>query len=114
MPSPKVNPKRLLWSAPKETQGGDSIDESTLSYEVGTVADDGETSPLMVVPGQLLEDDSTYEAPISDLKLDDGEHTLALRSFFTERPEFKSTWSNTVTVTITDEVPKPPRAFTAA
>lgn len=108
----KVNPKTLIWTAPSETAGGDPIAEDReLEYEVGSVDEsNGSIEPIMVVASQLRDADQ-YEAPISDLQFDNGEYSLVLRTFYKDKPNLKSKWSNAVEFRINDEVPKRPLDF---
>lgn len=93
----KLNPTTLSWKAPTTNLDGTPIDYE-LEYEVG--ADDGKAYvPLMTIPGQLRQNEN-YEAPISDLLLDYGEHTIALRSFDKSMPDRMSEWSEPVTFTL--------------
>ena len=104
----KLNPEKLIWTKPTKTVAGDAIPEDrVLEYEVGTVDAGEDPQALMVVPGQLRSGEE-YEAPIGDLGLEDGEHTLVLRSFYKEDPELKSQWSEAVTFRVDGSVPKPP------
>ena len=104
-----VNPKQLVWQEPQNTQAGEPIPETrSLEYEVGIVEQAGEDpEPLMVVAAQLREG-TEYQAPIADLGLEDGEHIIALRSFYKEEPALKSKWSDTVTFEINGSVPAAP------
>ena len=93
----KLNPTTLSWKAPTTNVDGTPIDYE-LEYEVGIASEnaEGDYAPLVTIPGQLREED-TYEAPISDLLLDYGEHTIALRSFDKFIPDRMSEWSEPVT-----------------
>ncbi|WP_417500771.1 hypothetical protein [Marinobacter sp.] len=93
----KVNPTTLSWQAPTTNVDGSLIDYE-LEYEVGIAGDstEGDYAPLATIPGQLRERE-TYVAPIADLPLDHGEHTIALRSFDKAQPDRMSEWSEPVT-----------------
>lgn len=93
----KTNPTTLSWKAPTTNVDGTPIDYE-LEYEVGITSEnaEGDYAPLMSIPGQLREGED-YEAPISDLLLDYGEHTIALRSFEKAVPDRVSEWSEPVT-----------------
>lgn len=93
----KLNPTTITWQAPTTNVDGSPIDYE-LEYEVGITSEnaEGDYAPLVTIPGQLREGE-TYEAPISDLLLDYGEHTIALRSFDKVIPERMSEWSEPVT-----------------
>ncbi|MGK0524549.1 MAG: hypothetical protein ACI92N_002188 [Pseudomonadales bacterium] len=92
----KINPTTLSWEAPSTDAAGEAIDYE-LEYEVGITSERTEDyfAPLVTIPGQLREG-KTYEAPISDLLLDYGTHTIALRSFAKEMPDLMSEWSEPV------------------
>ena len=103
----KLNPEFLIWDEPQNTVSGDPIpDDRSLEYEVGIIGD-GNPEPLMVIPGQLREG-TQYEAPISKLDLGDGAHEIALRSFYKDAPDMKSTWSESVSFRIDGSVPESP------
>lgn len=93
----KLNPTTLSWNAPTTNVDGTPIDYE-LEYEVGLAPEGavGDYQPLVTIPGQLREDE-TYEAPISDLPLEYGEHTIAMRSFEKAMPTRVSAWSEPVT-----------------
>lgn len=99
-----INPKTLSWTAPTTNVDGSPI-TGTLEYEVGVKA--GTTfEPTAVIPGQL-QPDERYQAPIGELALPKGDHTIALRTFTKEQPGVKSDWSESVTFSIAG-VPMPP------
>ena len=104
-----LNPSKIVWQEPQQTAAGDPIPgDRSLEYEVGIAQDpEGEPEPLMVVAAQLREG-TEYEAPIADLALGDGEHSIALRSFYKTEPALKSEWSDTVTFEINGSVPAAP------
>lgn len=103
----KLNPTTLSWQAPTTNVDGTPIDYE-LEYEVGIASEntEGDYAPLATIPGQLRENE-TYEAPISDLPLEYGEHTIALRSFEKAMPERVSQWSEPVTFML-ETVPSAP------
>lgn len=92
----KLNPKTISWEAPTTNTDGTPI-EYQLEYEVGLADEsaEGGYALLMTIPGQLREG-KTYEAPISDLTLEPGRHTIALRSFAKQDPARVSQWSEPV------------------
>lgn len=96
----KINPKTMSWEAPTTSVDGTPIDYE-LEYEVGLATGKqlGDYQPVATIPGQLREG-KTYEAPISDLALEYGEHTIALRSFKKANPELISEWSDSVTFSL--------------
>jgi hypothetical protein len=101
----KVNPKVIAWSAPTTNTDGTQI-AYALEYEVGQVLVGG-IVPIMVVASQLQEG-GQYNAPIADIALDFGEHTLVLRTFAKEDQERKSEWSVGVTFALSAQIPNPP------
>jgi hypothetical protein len=106
----KVNPKTISWSAPTTNTDGTEI-AYALEYEVGRVSDAG-IDPIMVVASQLQEG-GQYNAPITDISLDYGEHTLVLRTFAKDDPERKSDWSESVTFALSAEIPNAPLDLSA-
>ncbi|MFP3979147.1 hypothetical protein [Marinobacter sp. KMM 10035] len=96
----KINPTTLSWTAPTTNVDGSPIDYE-LEYEVGIEPKDVEAEvgyykPIATIPGQLRANER-YEAPISELPLEYGENTIALRSFKKAVPELVSQWSDPVT-----------------
>lgn len=92
----KLNPTTMSWNAPTTNIDGTPIDYE-LEYEVGLhTGEQGGYEPLLTIPGQLREGE-TYEAPISDLMLEHGENTIAIRSFAKQDPDRISEWSEPVT-----------------
>ena len=77
-----------------------------MEYEVG-LQESGVFTPLMTIPGQL-QDGGRYTAPIADLALDYGEHSIALRTFAKEDPARKSAWSESVEFVLSAEIPSAP------
>jgi hypothetical protein len=106
----KVNPKVIAWSAPTTNTDGTQI-AYALEYEVGQVLVGG-IVPIMVVASQLQEG-GKYNAPITDISLDYGEHTLVLRTFAKDDPERKSDWSASVTFALSAEIPSAPLDLSA-
>lgn len=100
-----VNPTRLKWKAPTEDEAGNPIDYE-LDYEVG-IEDNGVFVPVMVVVGSLRPDD-WYEAPLSQLALDDGVYTLAMRALRRDAEGVMSDWSVPVVFEVEFDRPKPP------
>lgn len=106
----KLNPTTMSWEAPITNVDGTPIDYM-LEYEVGLAGENapGDYDPIATIPGQLRNGE-TYEAPISDLELTEGEHTIALRTFAKDTPERISEWSDPVSFMIMP-APKPPLAL---
>ena len=102
----KINPETLSWEAPAKNVDGTPI-QYELNYEVG-ISKNGEYKPLVVIAAQLTENDGEYEAPITQLNLEKGEHTIALRSFAKDNPDRKSQWSGPVSFVLSDEIPQSP------
>ncbi|GGE75794.1 hypothetical protein GCM10011533_30170 [Streptosporangium jomthongense] len=101
----KVNPETMSWTAPTTNVDGTEITYA-LEYEVG-LDQKGIFSPIVTIPGQL-QPDNRYTAPIADLPLEYGEHTIALRSFAKEAPDRVSEWSEPVTFVLSAEIPRAP------
>jgi hypothetical protein len=107
----KINPTKLGWSAPKTNEDGTEITYS-LEYEVGKLVAPDTIEPIMVVASQLQEG-GRYEAPLSDVALGYGEHTLMLRTFAKDDPKRKSKWSVGVTFALSAEIPNAPLDLSA-
>ena len=105
---PTINPQNFRWRAPTQNVDGTPI-TSPLDYELGQLVG-GEMQPMVVIIGEL-QPDGLYEAPVSDMSFEEGEHTVALRAINVDRPESVSDWSNQVTFIISDEVPEAPLDF---
>lgn len=101
----KINPKRILWTAPTQNQDGTPIDYA-LEYELG-VEIDGVVTPKLVIPAQL-NGEGSYEAPIADMGFEFGQHNIALRTFAKDDPARKSVWSASVNFTLSRRIPNPP------
>lgn len=107
----ETNPEKFVWEAPTKNKDGTPI-KYELEYELGLVGDDAKIRSLMVVPGQLRENDGRYEAPIADAGLDYGVHKAVIRSFNKATPDKVSQWSEPVEFVLSEEVPKTPVGFT--
>ena len=101
----KTNPETMSWTAPTTNVDGTEITYA-LEYEVG-LEHNGVFAPIVTIPGQLKEGDR-YTAPIADLPLEYGEHTIAMRSFAKEDPDRKSVWSAPVSFVLSEEIPNAP------
>lgn len=104
----KINPETLSWTAPTTNVDGTEI-TYVLEYEVG-LSENDMFVPIVTIPGQLADNDR-YTAPIADLPLEYGEHTIALRSFAKEDPDRKSVWSAPVSFVLSEEIPNAPLDF---
>lgn len=104
----KINPKTMSWEAPTTNVDGTPITYA-LEYEVG-LDQNGVLAPIVTIPGQLKEGDS-YTAPIADLPLEYGEHTIAMRSFAKDDPGRMSAWSEPVSFVLSEEIPNAPLDF---
>lgn len=104
----KINPTTLRWTAPTENTDGTPI-EKPLDYELGKLQTDGTFLPRLVVIG-TLQTDGTYAAPLSDMSFSFGEHTIALRAKYQDRPDLVSEWSTAVTFEVAP-IPNPPTAL---
>lgn len=90
-----TNPSTLSWQAPLTNVDGSKITEE-LDYELGIADENNDIAAVVTIPQQLQVEDGKYEAPIADMDLGPGEHTVALRAFVKSSPELKSEWSETV------------------
>lgn len=97
-----LNPNTLSWNAPRTNVDGSEITEE-LDYELGIADGNNGIVAAVTIPQQLQVEDGRYEAPIADMDLGPGEHTVALRAFVKSSPDIKSEWSETVTFRLVGE-----------
>lgn len=102
----KTNPETMSWEAPTTNVDGTEITYD-LEYEVGLKTKEGPFDVIVTIPGQL-QDGGRYTAPLSDLALDYGEHTIAMRSFAKDDLSRVSAWSEPVSFVLSEEIPNAP------
>lgn len=105
-----INPEKLSWSAPTKNTDGSDITEP-LSYTLGVSDDGGEFVETLSFPGSLNPDGS-YSVAFSELALEPGAHSIALRAFYVDQPEAKSGWSGALDIVL-HAVPEAPFGLAA-
>ena len=102
----QINPKFISWLAPTENTDGSPI-VGALAYRL--MLDGADFADF---PG-TLNPDGRYEQPLDVLGLPDGEHTYALKAFYTDSPELISDPSASVTMITGVTAPNAPLDFSA-